>query len=895
MAFAAEFQDFISAFSAVHGALGSKDDRDAKREDRAWNRQSREWAVEDRGHVASDRANALEDRELINEDRRSQIRARDTATNEKANPNADILGAAGRKYGVEVPVTDMNTGPGAALPNVQAPAYAGAFNVAAASQSIADIESSGGDYNATGRWVTRKSGKKDRAYGKYQVMGDNVGPWTEKYVGQRMTADAFLADPAAQEAVFAGEFGSYVERYGTVGDAASAWFTGRPISAESGAAKDANGTSGNVYVDRFVNGYNAYAADGIGAAPDAQGAIEDQFVVPEGGDVDGLTGDGTQGQDDLGVNDEDYLIYMDEKAGVNPITAKAKSAVREGQAWLANTFGLNQEGAVDDGTEDTTIDSRVDAKLAGVGAAPADLMEQIGAMAEQAAGHSLTDGEKVVHAMGFVYEYNLQHGDAEKAQAMAGAMLQHQNVLWQQFASVAAAAASEGDIDGATEAAARAYAQVPDGRAVKFSKDGENYKMTYTDETTGEVISDTVMSPSQIGATVMRMATPAQFDAFLDAAAGVKSDGDPNALAKAVGGGVTPPGNAPPAAAEGAVDVGTDTGVGAMPAPASTRPVYDTEAVQSMPEKDRPIYDKWYADQLKIWEDGETAAKEKADEEEEANALPGAYSHEAMKAAEAGVATAWEVAIAPGDGEEPMPEADLQFLQQNAPGIRAAASTVMLQGGNIMMTPELALESILNMTFIAPFDLENPPAPVWSAKPNTVDPKMMDIDFVQSDEFVVPGVTMPVEVYEYVKQLHDNKFNKAAAEFGAAGAMAAERAAVDAAETQRQETQYNEVAVPALEALPEQAEAGITAPEVGALPITGPASGTMMDVAPQQPYPAPPAPTPAPAPAEDAGLDPATFARVLQAARAGEQIPDQVLNMLSEAQILELIRVTEGQ
>jgi hypothetical protein len=91
-------------------------------------------------------------------------------------------------------------------------------------------------------------------------MDFNIGPWTEKYLGRRMTPEEFLASPEAQDKVFAGEFGSYVQKYGNPQDAASAWFTGRPLS-EGGNRSDILGTTGNVYVDKFNR------ALGMGGSP----------------------------------------------------------------------------------------------------------------------------------------------------------------------------------------------------------------------------------------------------------------------------------------------------------------------------------------------------------------------------------------------------------------------------------------------------------------------------------------------------------------------------------------------------------------------------------------------------------------------------------------------------
>lgn len=112
-------------------------------------------------------------------------------------------------------------------------------------EAIASVESAGsGDYSAVGPQTP-----KGRAYGRYQVMDFNIPAWTEKYVGRRMTPEEFLRDPAAQDAVFNGEFGSYVQKYGNPQDAASMWFSGRPM-AEAGNASDGYKTVPE-YVSKF--------------------------------------------------------------------------------------------------------------------------------------------------------------------------------------------------------------------------------------------------------------------------------------------------------------------------------------------------------------------------------------------------------------------------------------------------------------------------------------------------------------------------------------------------------------------------------------------------------------------------------------------------------------------
>jgi len=105
---------------------------------------------------------------------------------------------------------------------------------------------SGGNYTLMG--PVTKTG--DRAYGKYQVMGNNVGDWTQEILGKKMTPDQFLNDPDAQEKVFAGKFGQYLQKTGNPADAASMWFSGKPAS-QSANLKDVLGTSGASYVNQF--------------------------------------------------------------------------------------------------------------------------------------------------------------------------------------------------------------------------------------------------------------------------------------------------------------------------------------------------------------------------------------------------------------------------------------------------------------------------------------------------------------------------------------------------------------------------------------------------------------------------------------------------------------------
>lgn len=139
--------------------------------------------------------------------------------------------------------------------------------------AIAAVESRGsGDYSAVGP-VTRGG---DRAYGRYQVMDFNIGPWTEQALGRRLTPQQFLADPQAQDAVFDHVFGKYVEQYGNPRDAASVWFSGRPLSGNTS-------NDGFIDVPEYVRRFDealAQASTRVAAAPQVGGGASNIPVPP---------------------------------------------------------------------------------------------------------------------------------------------------------------------------------------------------------------------------------------------------------------------------------------------------------------------------------------------------------------------------------------------------------------------------------------------------------------------------------------------------------------------------------------------------------------------------------------------------------------------------------------
>lgn len=131
---------------------------------------------------------------------------------------------------------------GTSVPQFAGPILEG--DIGKALRALGTIESSN-NYQAIGP-QTRTGA---RAYGKYQVMDFNIPNWTEEVLGVRMTPAQFLASPEAQEQVAAAKMQAYFNEHGSWEDAASVWFSGRPMR-QAGNASDGWATVPE-YVEKF--------------------------------------------------------------------------------------------------------------------------------------------------------------------------------------------------------------------------------------------------------------------------------------------------------------------------------------------------------------------------------------------------------------------------------------------------------------------------------------------------------------------------------------------------------------------------------------------------------------------------------------------------------------------
>ena len=123
-------------------------------------------------------------------------------------------------------------------------------------KGLAYVETRGAPdaYSKKGVVVSKGMYAGDRALGKYQVMGKNVGPWTKQYLGREVSPEEFLASPQIQEDLMTARARDLYQKYGSEEDVASVHFTGQPLAKAGGSVADDTGTTNSVYQDLFKKG-----------------------------------------------------------------------------------------------------------------------------------------------------------------------------------------------------------------------------------------------------------------------------------------------------------------------------------------------------------------------------------------------------------------------------------------------------------------------------------------------------------------------------------------------------------------------------------------------------------------------------------------------------------------
>lgn len=212
--------------------------------------------------------------------------------------------------------------------------------------------------------------------------------------------------------------------------------------------------------------------------------------------------------------------------GAPPELGDPHIAVKEAYKYGTNAFGLPGTGAV----RTAANTAKIKQLAAGAGALSPEEMEAARRTVDPEG--KLPESQRNMAALGAVYQFWANKGEPEKAQKVAFQMLQHYRLASQRYAAIAAHAAEQGNVDLATKAALKAYANVPDGREIQItaSPDGK-LQYVYTDEN-GQTLSKGVATPEQLAASAMGLATGG-FDRAILQAAGARDGGTEQGAVKA--------------------------------------------------------------------------------------------------------------------------------------------------------------------------------------------------------------------------------------------------------------------------------------------------------------------------------------------------------------------------
>lgn len=191
-----------------------------------------------------------------------------------------------------------------------------------------------------------------------------------------------------------------------------------------------------------------------------------------------------------------------------------RRGVRDGLKYSIKQSGVDQDSAI----SDPDLERMRQNYLKGYGAAPAQMMRQ--AIDKVDPDRKMSPSERNMKAIGAVYQFYMDEGEIEKAQAAAGSMVQYYRQASSKFLALAQAAAQGGDIDNAAKAAIAGYANIPNGRDMSIVKNEDGtYTVSVTDEKTGSTVNKKVVTPQQFAAAAMDF-SPSTFDDEIVNAAG---------------------------------------------------------------------------------------------------------------------------------------------------------------------------------------------------------------------------------------------------------------------------------------------------------------------------------------------------------------------------------------
>lgn len=192
-------------------------------------------------------------------------------------------------------------------------------------------------------------------------------------------------------------------------------------------------------------------------------------------------------------------------------------AVKGGLSYGANQMGFSQQRGVGTAAQkQKALDWQ-----RGFGAIPPQELDAVKKAVDPEG--KMTEAQRNMMALGQVYQFQLNKGNPEGAQRAAFQVLQAYRLDAQRYASIAAHAAENGDLNTAAQAAVKAYANIPDGRDIAVFKDEDGkLNFSYTDAATGKTIVKGLLTPQQLAAQATGIAAGG-FDKLILQAAGQRA------------------------------------------------------------------------------------------------------------------------------------------------------------------------------------------------------------------------------------------------------------------------------------------------------------------------------------------------------------------------------------
>lgn len=214
----------------------------------------------------------------------------------------------------------------------------------------------------------------------------------------------------------------------------------------------------------------------------------------------------------------DGVMEGNEEAPTDDPFELGRRGVRDGMKYSIKQSGMDKDSAI----ADPELEKMRQNYLKGYGAAPAQMMRQ--AIDKVDPERKMSTSERNMKAIGTVYQFYMDQGEVEKAQAAAGSMVQYYRQASSKFLALAQAAAAKGDIDNAAKAAIAGYANIPNGRDMQVVKNEDGtYTVSVTDEKTGSTVNKTVVTPQEFAAAAMNF-NPGTFDDEILNAAGAPAE-----------------------------------------------------------------------------------------------------------------------------------------------------------------------------------------------------------------------------------------------------------------------------------------------------------------------------------------------------------------------------------